>query len=811
MSQQCGYDNYYLFAVTVHVKNDNNKIPGLRMYLCDETGKACTTENVVMKKGKWEHRQDTLFFWDNRSLSKNDGTTPLIRRKFYHIGDCYVVAFRLDIKSLKDPLKIPMYHVKIEGDENELTGHYFQEQIFHLPLNKSVRICNNGILENFKLVKPIQTFDGKEFSAVEIVLDEIRQPGVTEITENTLPKYAVRFDYEKFTNPAAYNREECRVRGANIYSVSNGQLHQHIDIPSQAVGISEPFNHLTESGDYYQREIPEAKDFSVVMKSWRDTTFSVDRKHTNFYVFEPKTDRYRLDSLLSRESDVYFYSPLKTMRRFEYVLTPRSKVINTYELKNSEWKLIDKREELFPAFKPKVKPSPAACILFSEKYHRLPLRAAIGTNAKVSVKDSFQLYNYCDDSIHIVSVKSPTRDFFSINQTLAPHQYTSLTFNGILNNSSLDFNYNSFNCYLTLEDNTTLNFGIDIPTISNNSRITYRKDSTIEFSISERPGRRYSHAIFTWPDGSIRAMGLVQDADTSLKAGKWQYFEAGDWKMKEVIYSKAISMSALNQSLLYGRDKFNIKIRERGIWKEPVIENENGSQCVYITALTDSLVAFRDSLEHGFSLPYHEIPEYIQIQFYLLRPGERTLKIGYHETPFKIISDNYFIIPDYSKCRDKNKTSYQITDSIILSLKKEFPKIADVYISKNMRGLSCMGMKTDEKKKLLSRMTKDETISFVGQVFSITDRDILAICNNNVYVEFYRNNIDSVKSAASRLGFINIESDFGNNRYRMTYQSKLIDERFFDAFKRLTETPGVLGVFLNTYMEAEPDASVKPE
>jgi hypothetical protein len=104
-AQQCGYDYYYLFAVNVHSKYSQDKIPNLNMYLTDETGKPITTESQVQVNKKWVHRTDTLFFWDNQTLSKNDGTRPLIRRKFYHVGDCYLVAFRLNHLTLKDPLK----------------------------------------------------------------------------------------------------------------------------------------------------------------------------------------------------------------------------------------------------------------------------------------------------------------------------------------------------------------------------------------------------------------------------------------------------------------------------------------------------------------------------------------------------------------------------------------------------------------------------------------------------------------------------------------------------------------------------------
>lgn len=798
-SQQCGYYHYYLFAVNVHGKNSNEKIPNLKMYLTEENGKACTAEVLFQEKNKWNRRNDTLFFWDNKSISKNDGTVPLVRRKFYNIGDCYVVVFRMDRAALKDPLKYPLYKLKIEAGENELNGNAYPEQYVNLPLNKSIWLCNNGILEKFRPVKPVETIEGKEFKIIDITLNEYEQAGVAEVNSTQNLKYILRPEFEKHTNPVAYNREEFKVKSVNIYAATTGKLEQQIDIRSNVIGFSETKYLLLETGDYYHRQIKVAKDFAVAIEAWRDTVFSVERKKTNFYLFDPEDKKYYLDSLLSKETDVYYYSPLKTMRRLEYKITDTSKLINTYQLENKKWKLIDKREELFPAFKPKQKYQSAACITVNEKYHRLPIITAIGTNAKAIVKDSFLLYNNCEDAIKIISINSQTQDFFSISKTLLPRQYTKLSFEGTINNSSIDFGINSYSCYLTLEDNTVLALSIDIPTISNNSKVVYRNDATVDYMIIPRKDSRYSKVILTYPDGNIRAMGMAQDGDTSLKAGKWQFFEKGDWRMHEYVYSKEITMSALNQKLNFGNAAFKIRVFENGLWKE----KEQGTRTIYVTEATDSIVAFNDSLAYGFRLPYKEISENNQVQFYLLKPGERTLKIGFYETPFKTINDNYSIILDYAKVKDRFKTTYQITDSIINSLQKQYPQIAIVHISRNMKGISLERMKGDEKNALLAQLAEDRNISFISQLFTITDKEALTYCNNRVYVDLKGRDPELLKQAAFKIGFTDMQVEMGNNRYWLTYKSKMIDERFFEAYHELTKLPWVLSAYLNTYHEPE--------
>ncbi|MBK6828911.1 MAG: hypothetical protein IPG86_19570 [Chitinophagaceae bacterium] len=807
-AQQCGYDHYYLFAVNVHGPLSETKIPNLKMYLTDEKGTACRAEVIFMEDRQWKHRMDTLFFWDNYSIRKNDGSRPLIRRKFYNLGDYYLVAFRLETNDLKDPLKYPVYQLKIEADINKLTGQSYPEQFFHLPLAKSIRICNNGILDDFRLVTPVQTLDKKDFKPIDIILGSHESTVLAEDPMSQYPQFVVRFEYAKSINAVAYNREEFKVKAASIYDTRDGKVCQQINIPSSVISESITSNRLVQSGDFYQREIKEALDFSVIMEEWRDTIFNAHRKKTNFYLFNPKTKQYALDSFLSRETDLTYYPPLKKFRRLEYLLTEKSKIINEYELVKKQWKLIDRREEFFPAFKPKVKYPPGACLIFAEKYHRLPVKVVNGINATVAVRDSFRIYNNCDDTIQILSVKSPNRDFFQISQTLLPHQYTTLVFEGVVRNSSFDFITNSFYCYLGLADNTTLGFSIDIPTVSNNSKLAYRADSTLIYSIAQRPHSRFSKATFTYPDGNIRAIGYLQDGDTALKVGKWQYYQNGEWKLTEIVYSKELTLSVLNEAYSYGKRPVYFKVLENGVWKQPVLQNDNGAQTFYITAATDSILAYADSLSYSFRLPYQGLPDNIQKQFYLLKPGERTLKIGYYLMPFSTISHHYAIIPDNLISRNPRQTTYQMTDSIIRHLQKQYPKLAHVYISRNGRGISMESLSADMRQKLLAQLKADKGIAFVSQLFSIAVKGTMTYCDNRVYVELKGNQPDSLKNAALALGFSNMQADMGYNRYWLTYESKIIDEGFFEAFKKLTELPWVMSAHFNHYLEQEPDVGM---
>lgn len=813
-AQQCGYDFYYLFVVNVHTKNNTNKVPNLTMYLVDENEKPITAEVLynenALKKygdehGKWKHKTDTLFFWDNQFANKKSGEKPLLRQKFYRVGDHYIVAFHLKANEVKDPEKYPLYKLKIEGKNDEMAGLHFPTQTFHLPLDKAVNICHNHLYSDFDYQQPVTNYGNQVFKPIDIFVNETtEQYGLAEAEPKNELQYTVRFDYK--TIPTVNEGlNEYILNTAKIYNVQTSKLHQEIYIPSISKSIIKESKNIVEFIDFYNRGIAEAKDFSVQIENWRDLENKVAREKINFYIFNTQTKKYELDTALSNYNDVFYYSPLKKMRRYEYLTTDVSKTILTYQLNDKKWILIDKNETLFKANPPTRELSIKECIYVKENAHTLPIKAVIGTNAKVTVTDTLWIYNTSNKTIEISKVQSSNRDFFSINQTLLPHSKNPLIFNGTLISNSFDFTINNFNCMLTFSDGYMLGLGVSIPTVSNNATVYYNTDCAINYAIANPYKSRFATAIFTFPHGNLRAKGKVQDKDTSLKVGKWQYYKQDTWGFDEVVYSKQISLAAFDRENGSQHTNFNIKVLENGKWKQPVLDNRNGQKSFYITAITDSIVAFTDTTSYGLALQYNTIPANIAMQFFLLKPNERTLKIGYYRMPFSVLKNQYNIIPDYSKFKNKNKTTYQITDSILTALQKAYPKIATVYVSKHQRGINLSSLNFDEQYKVLMQLTNDTCIRFVCNLFTLMNKNRITFCNNEVYVELNTTNIEEFKKMALAQHFANIRTDMGSNRYWLTHAGKLIDESFFEAFDKLTQNPFVLSARFNTYNEPELD------
>lgn len=800
-AQQCAYDNYYLFAINPHALNPEQKLSKLKMYLVDENEKPMMVSGTYEVNGRWEQRIDTLFFWKNKTIGVKGH--PLYQREYYNIGDVYVVVFRLEIKNLKYANRYPLYKVKSEGNPGNKKFACYPTQVHTLSVQKAVRLCNNGILENFKYESPVKTLDGLNYQPIEITLGEQDADNNMQVEENTGLQYAVRFDF--LEEPTIHEGLRLfSVSQARIYDTRIEKLVQEIYIPSMVKQASKDNHEAIEFADFYNRNLGEAQDFSVQMDSWRDLEYRVARQKTNFYIFNISTRLYELDTALSNYNDVFYYKPLNVMRRYDYQLTTISKIQFTYQFNNKQWELIDKNETFFNPAPPPIKYSPKACILFNSRAHTLPLQAVTGINATKNITDTFWLYNGCDDTVFITKVYSSTRDFFSINQTLLPKTSTPLIFNGVLKSNSFDFINQGFSCNLTLADNHTLSFDITVPVVSNNVKVYYKNNGLVDYAIGNQPNQRFNYAIFTYPNGNLRATGKVLDGDTTQKAGTWQYYKVGVWGIDEVVYSKAVYLSAFDEIHGGRHTGFNVKILENCKWIEPVSDVSNNEIRIFISSNTDSIMAFTDSSGYSFAVDYMQLPAQISKTFYLLKPNQRNLKIGYYEVPFQTIENAFIIIPNYAVFKNKLTNGYEIEASIIESLKLKYPNLIETYWGKYKRGIDISNLSTAERKKLLSELETDSSIGFVCQMFTSVYSQRAGYCNNLVYIESNTENIEILKKMASDLGFINVEINTSYNRFMLTYKSKISDEAFFEAFKKLAEDNRVVAAFFNTYIEAEP-------
>lgn len=796
-AQSCGFEQYFLFVLDVRTSDHEALASGLKMYLVDEAEQPLLAHVAYEETGAWKHRADTLFFWENAQAPLVRGARPLFRRKFFQIGNYYLVAFRLEAEWLKNPTLFPLYRVNIEA--NPLQG-VRQSFSVPLPLHQAVRICNNGITDSFPSAMPVKMLDGNPFEPIVLRLND--QPPRLEVSAwNGGLKYAFRLSYQTIQGKRG-EMETYLLNKVRIYSTHTGQLHQELDIPRITPSGSKENPYLVQFLDCYQRGITEALDFSVQTESWRDTAIMGYRQKRNYYVFNPTLQRYELDTLLSNYPDVFEDKTLKVMRRYVFERTKHARITYTYQLADKKWGLVDQSEQRFEPPVSKNKLPIADCLVaLSGQSLFLPLKAVVGTNTRVTVSDTIWWYNRCEDTLFIRQIESTTKDFFAITPTILPKQRVPLIFRGILTPNEYDFHIQHFYAGLQFTDGSVRGVTVMVPMVSHQMKAYFRPDSTVNYALGNKPDARFSTAVFTHPNGQLRVKGVVLDRDTSQKLGNWLYFEEGTNRSKQVTYSKLLTLSALDDRSGAAHHQFSVRVRDKGVWKQPAFDRDKQQLHLYLNPSIDSVEAYTDSTRFAIEWSYSESPVYSKQEFYLLKPGERTLKVGYHEMPFQVVENQYSLVFNPFFLRTQKRTLPELMDEVVNRLKKQYPKIALVRMSENQKGFSLVELTISERGEVLQQLVKDSTIALVCQLYTIGRYSRKSYCNNVVYADIDEKEERAFRRKALRLGFSKMELNSGGNRFEFTYPGKLLDESFFEAFHRLTKEKQVRGAFLNSYLE----------
>jgi hypothetical protein len=273
-----------------------------------------------------------------------------------------------------------------------------------------------------------------------------------------------------------------------------------------------------------------------------------------------------------------------------------------------------------------------------------------------------------------------------------------------------------------------------------------------------------------------------------------------------IVYSKEMLLSAFKDDGIATHNKFKLKVLEKGTWKEPITDTLKNQLRTFITQKTDRIVAYTDSTSYCFALSYKKLPVHTVNEFYLLKADDKKLKIGFYEIPFQLVKNQFTILFENEYIKAANKKIDEFTDAYFISLQKQYPEISTFWMNGNQRCFSLQNLDDKTRRKVLKQLVRDSSISFVSQLF-YTNRNLQRIncCDNKVIAAIDIDADYPVKFwlKARIRGFSSIETDEGYNRFWLTYPSKLIDEDFFNAFKKLTRQKLVFFANFNFYIAPE--------
>jgi hypothetical protein len=442
------------------------------------------------------------------------------------------------------------------------------------------------------------------------------------------------------------------------------------------------------------------------------------------------------------------------------------------------------------------KPSPAR-----EISHKLPIVNLIGSSVSKEIQDTFWLFNDSDDTLLITNIESVYSTYFQITNKLLPKQKTPLIFKANLQNHEYDFTSNIYYAILTLSNNAKLFFNIVIPSISNNMVVFYKDDGgTINYAISKQKKHLYNLVVFINEKGGLLAKGLVRGDDTTQKVGNWIWTKDGYETLKMVQYSKSVSLSAFDKNIQNSHTNFSIKILENGQWKDPIVDIIDKEKRIFITSQTDSIVAYTDSSSYRFKPKYKNLFPNTSKQFFLVKPYETTLPIKKYDVPFNLYKDAYTIVIDSKITRVNNIGKSEKYNFVMDKYLEQYSKLTRI----NYNSFSLQRLSIKEKRLLLQEINSDSLITLASNLFSFPFSKNEAYCENRIYIDVDENKLNKCKRVIQRLGFNFSKKENGEVDYwYIVYKSKIVDEAFFEAYKKIAKKYFVNKISLSIITDKE--------
>jgi hypothetical protein len=331
--------------------------------------------------------------------------------------------------------------------------------------------------------------------------------------------------------------------------------------------------------------------------------------------------------------------------------------------------------------------------------------------------------------------------------------------------------------------------------------VVYKDDGVnINYAISKQKNHVYNLVVFVNERGGLLAKGLVRNEDTTQKVGDWIWTKDGYETLKIIQYSKSISLSAFDKNIEKTHTNFSIKILENGQWIAPIVDIIDKEKRIFITSKTDSIIAYTDSTSYRFKPNYKTLFPHTSKQFFLLKPYQASIPIKNYDIPFTLYSNVYTIVLE-NKITQRNSTE-QLEKYHFLMDKylRQYPRLNRI----NYNSFSLQELSTKQRKQLLQEISNDRLITLASNLFSFPFSKDKAYCENRIYIDVDENKLNKCKRVIQKLGFSfskkeNNEVDY----WHIVYKSKIVDEAFFEAYKKIAKTYFVNNISLNIITDQE--------
>jgi hypothetical protein len=826
-AQQCGYENHSAILLNITDATMHQKIRGLQVHLQYESGNAIR-EYTTMDEVKNGSKTciDSFTFWDNSLAYKPKGrdckVANFFRQNFPNAGDHYICVVpsysgNNDLSefshqrgliheygvSNKDALKEKPYfiQVKIVDVDGAKKGGLYATQIITIPSGAVMDICkyhlDDDVFTNSQNINPIN-----------IIVEANNKNYKANITYNAFGIYPVlQYDFFNKPNDPPESIQRQKFYALNVYNEANRKILQTItnnDVESKGISIAEGKADIFDWEEVKYLRIPV--DYKNVPSTLRSTE---EHECYKYYQYNTITQKYELDDLLNLYPYTAFSDDNRHLYATQIIKNKEGETWKRYELKNKKWNYITEEEHEYEKPDVELPEIKRANVVIDKKEIILPVQYFDDGQKIKAVTDTFWITNYGNAPASI-TLNSYYEKYYSVPKTIAPNQKLPIVYYrnfapAIVNIyadyvSAFEFNADGFT--LEFDDKKTISGNMRYCIVNGNSKQYIQQDGS---KIFYAPYKQYEdYYLSTYPDGSLKEMGMVAKAD-SIKVGEWLHYTKGinNW-VKDTMH-KTLNIQLLNANIADCR--ITLYLDNPNFSNDIIKQIQTKTGRIYFTDNLKSIRIANDSMDAVIDVNYKTSVLEFTESVYLIKPKQTFFYNEKHKIPLDYSGKQYNVTfntaYDLKTRQPWTAPNHEWRDGYFKRLQEKYPKFiyqntdtTKIYNNKIIADFTNCSAK--EQQQIFTVLENDSNIASLNILLHTGN---LMHCKNRIYTMSNEGKVDSIFIAnAKAFGFSNTETqNTGSNFvHYFTYKSKIVDASFFSAFNQLCEASNFARINLET-------------
>ena len=837
-AQQCGFENQGAILVKVIDEQTGQPIRGLNMQLVYGNG------NPIVEIGNIDaddprdrtNSIEPYVFWENKG-----GKIPqqkaydirMFRQEFPRAGDHYICVVPtlngLNAKSLFVTqmgnyfFALPwtqMAHVdtknngyyvelKIEDTDGAKNGGLYASQQFRIPIAAVTDICKN------KLHKPKGLLsDAEKLNPIEVVLRANDTNFNAIIYHSSFDKYPIPYYRAMSLSEEGTSAFECE--RIELFDEATGSILQTLFTFS---GSKFRTKGEIEFGDFYQDGFKPVRHFRVpALEINSNKTFE---NCFLYYRWNVETQLYEEDTLLNNKQQTNFNRETKQMYAKNQEVRDDTLYDFYYALKKRSWELV--KTEQHPIDKPLEvqRITPRANCYFQITRKDLPVQYFDQGHEKTII-DTLWILNVGNKKAQLKS----TSLYFKVPQEISPQERLPVVYerkfiganrfgNNIMEvHGAMEFISDGLE--ISYEDGPSIKTSINYLILNHKVYLQKLEGAGTAFTIPISADR--CKKVITNSAGYLEEYGdWFLPSETRI--GQWTQIDStGKYNHQTVQYNKLFRLQVANANI----DSCRVFVVNKWDARE---YRQNFPGQIAVSPMISYISVTKDSASAMYFIDFDALKQEDGVTLYLLKPNEDFFLRGQIKYPINMQHQQYKVLFEpLFRIQQERPQSVPRKDwekSYMNNLLEKFPNLKYVnHISAETTKAATGNVKF--RVLDLSFCTAKESISILKTLENDTNiRSVCKLFNPNSYhfcdqIIFLRDKTrqtpdPEIVKKAKEFGFeyIGVQTNPSEFQFQFSYQSKIVDGAFFEAFNRLCKALSLPLFDLNIYTLMIPESELE--